>query len=138
MYTVFTHSQREALFNSPDLGDLKGGLRKGWDPSVPIQAPFFNTRLILRNWSKTRGNRCARAFANRGHCGDSEMASDKREDFSRIHALAQQGLRLLAGCAAPSCDMRGQFSILMLAALMTLAYLVESAFIIATNFSAGV
>jgi len=34
MYTIFAHSQWEALFNSPDLGDLKGGV-----------APFFNTLL---------------------------------------------------------------------------------------------
>jgi len=34
IHTIFMPSQREALFNSPDLGDIKGGA-----------APFFNTLL---------------------------------------------------------------------------------------------
>jgi len=34
MYAITVSSQGEAVFNSPDLGDLKGGI-----------APFFDTLL---------------------------------------------------------------------------------------------
>ena len=43
MRFMILYSQREVFFNSPDLGDIKGDLRKGWDPSFPILAPFFDT-----------------------------------------------------------------------------------------------
>ena len=36
MHGRATPSQKEVIFNSPDMGDLKGGV-----------APFFNTLLML-------------------------------------------------------------------------------------------
>ena len=46
MQCVVLPSRREASFNSPDLGDIKGRLElTGWDPSFPILAPFFDTLL---------------------------------------------------------------------------------------------